>query len=197
MNINFRHPTWNVRRATSESEVWRHLSVLNPTIATLQEVNSIPDSIRENYSVVFEKATNKNGKPQKFGIVILSKYPIESDFALGSEIEWVDAGIKHFSGNLLTCRVTLNENLKINVISVYSPAWRVDPKIYDGFDVSEIKLVNNPDLWVTELLWAGLRTTMQIEKDEWIVAGDFNSSVTFDYMWGGQSRAEMRRLLTG
>jgi endonuclease/exonuclease/phosphatase family metal-dependent hydrolase len=48
----------------------------------------------------------------------------------------------------------------------------------------DIKLKNNPDLWLTEILWAAL-SHKDFRKIPWIIAGDLNSSVTFDTMWKG------------
>jgi len=46
--------------------------------------------------------------------------------------------------------------------------------------VTGIKLTNNRDLWFTEILWALLRNAGISDDTNWIVAGDFNSSVLFD-----------------
>jgi endonuclease/exonuclease/phosphatase family metal-dependent hydrolase len=51
-------------------------------------------------------------------------------------------------------------------------------------DVSSIKLTLNPDVWVADLLWAALRS-IDLHKDLWLVAGDFNLSETFDAWRGG------------
>ena len=58
--------------------------------------------------------------------------------------------------------------------------------------MSEVKLKNNPDVWVTELLWAALQSA-QPTSGPWFVAGDLNSSVTFD-MWRGGPRGNQEIL---
>ena len=40
----------------------------------------------------------------------------------------------------------------------------------------------------TEILWSLLKNTVPQTGDPWIVAGDFNSSPTFDWMWGPKPR---------
>jgi len=50
-----------------------------------------------------------------------------------------------------------------------------------------VKLKQNPDVWVTELMWAALRNE-QLDGVPWIVAGDLNSSITFDTLWGDGPR---------
>lgn len=61
-------------------------------------------------------------------------------------------------------------------------------------DVSEVKLAHNPDVWLTEVLWASLLNA-QDDSDEspWIVGGDLNASETFD-AWRKEGRGN-RQLL--
>ena len=67
------------------------------------------------------------------------------------------------------------------------PAWPIDPERLKGVDVKGIKLSNNHDVWVTEILWAALLSE-NLNELPWIVAGDLNSSVTFDTLWGDGPR---------
>ena len=55
-------------------------------------------------------------------------------------------------------------------------------KCLDGMDVSAVivKLKNNPKLWFTEILWSLLKNAGITDDTNWIVGGDFNSSVKFD-----------------
>ena len=94
--------SWNVRRATKTSAAWKILIDLNPDIALLQEVSSIPDYIYNLFEIKFRKAINKNGKEQKFGTAILVKGKIISELPLSSEYTWVNNELTHFSGNLLS-----------------------------------------------------------------------------------------------
>ena len=67
------------------------------------------------------------------------------------------------------------------------PAWPIDPERLKGVDVKGIKLSNNPDVWVTEILWVALLNE-NLNELPWIVAGYLNSSVTFDTLWGDGPR---------
>jgi exonuclease III len=176
---------WNIRRAGKDSHVWNIIDHYNPDIITLQEVSRIPDFIIEKYSVIERKATKKNGINQKFSTAILSKGEI-FDKSLNSDIQWINNQLDFFNGNLIYSSIKINNRPKINVISVYSPAWPIDKRKLEGIDISRIKLNQNPDVWCTEILWAALKYEDSIAKNEpWIISGDFNSSVTFDYMWSG------------
>lgn len=98
---------------------------------------------------------------------------------LVSEYDWVNSELQKYAGNLLHCKVGLATGEVYNVVSVYSPAWSVATDNYSKEQVEQIKLQQNPDIWVTELLWAGLKNS-NLKFSSWIVGGDFNSSKTFD-----------------
>jgi hypothetical protein len=42
-------------------------------------------------------------------------------------------------------------------------------------------LIQNPKVWVTEILWKVLIDHTHIHDARWIIGGDLNSSETFDY----------------
>ena len=180
--------TWNVRRATSQSPIWSMLLEIAPDIALLQEVGEFPEEVTSQFDTRFEPATRKDGKPQKFGTAVLVQGRIVRDLRLISEYDWVNDELSFFAGNLISCIVLPDNQTPKNVISVYSPAWPVDKDRLANIDVSSVKLENNPDVWCTEILWSGLRGTMPLSDDQWIVGGDFNSSETFDYLWKGGPR---------
>jgi endonuclease/exonuclease/phosphatase family metal-dependent hydrolase len=48
-----------------------------------------------------------------------------------------------------------------------------------------VKLSQNPDVWVTNLLVAALKADPVFTSAQWIIAGDFNSCETFDRWRGG------------
>lgn len=174
--------TWNLNKANSNKiETWNYLRQLNPDLALLQEVNSIPDFIKTEFDYLYKKAVRKNGQPQHFGTAILVKGKIHKQVQLSSEINWVNEELKRFAGNFLAAEIILENGFHTQTISVHSPAWRVAPERLIGIDVDEIKLKNNSDVWATEILWAALRETMQENNSTWIVGGDFNSSATFDF----------------
>lgn len=43
-----------------------------------------------------------------------------------------------------------------------------------------IKLQNNDQIWMTDLLWGALRRQPSLADERWIVGGDFNSAPTLD-----------------
>lgn len=179
--------TWNIRRATKKSSAWDYFSKFNPDISLLQEINSIPEFILNDYSVLQKKALGKTGNPQVFSTVILVKGTINYEIELSTQWDWLNDELKLFDGNLLAANITLSNGESFNVYSVYSPAWPIDKNRLTGIDVTEVKLKNNPDIWATELLWASL-LNQDLKSAPWIIGGDLNSSVTFDYMLGNQPR---------
>lgn len=179
---------WNVHGATqSREDVWSYFLEINADIALLQEVGSVPDSVASVYSVLDRKAVRKNGQPQRFSTVVLVKGLIDKPLFFSTKQDWVNQELERFNGNLIAAEVTLASGDKFRVVSAYSPPWPIDPERLEGVDVSGIKLSNNPDVWVTELLWAAL-SSQDLDELPWIVAGDLNSSVTFDTMWGNAPR---------
>lgn len=95
--------------------------------------------------------------------------------------------LRRFEGNLVAAEVALESGERFKVMSVYCPAWPVDPERLQGVDVSAVKLENNPDMWCTELMWAAL-CNERLDGVPWIVGGDLNSSPTFDWMWADGPR---------
>jgi exonuclease III len=178
--------TWNMRRSSSDSHSWNIIRKLSPDVCLLQEVGGIPKDISDWYKILQEKATNKNGVPQKFSTVILSKEPIEQ-FRLKSSIEWVSKQLDFFSGNFL-CGSTNIDGNKINLISVYSPAWIVNPDNINHSEIKGIKLELAKEIWPTEILYSGLINEKITVDEHWIIGGDFNSSPTFDTLWPGGPR---------
>jgi hypothetical protein len=114
--------------------------------------------------------------------VILARGNIGLPIPLSSRWDWANRELEHFGGNLVAYRLSVG-GADYRVISVYSPAWPVDPLRLEGIDVEAVKLKLNPKVWVTELLWAALLDTA-VGEPPWIVGGDLNSSVTFDFVWG-------------
>lgn len=93
--------TWNIRRAKETSNAWRILADLNPDVALLQEVLSIPKNIKELFDIKFHKAVGKTGKSQKFVTAILVKGKIIDELPLFSEYDWVNRELEYFAGNLV------------------------------------------------------------------------------------------------
>jgi exonuclease III len=164
------------------------LTELAPDVALLQEVNGFPENILSTFDIRFLKAVGKTGKPQRFGTAILVKGKIIDELPLSSKYSWVNKELAHFAGNLVACLAEPTGHAPLKIVSVYSPAWPVDKARLKGIDVTPVKLQNNPDVWVTELVWSALMFASPTAEDRWIVGGDLNSSETFDYMWKGGPR---------
>jgi hypothetical protein len=71
--------------------------------------------------------------------------------------------------------------------SVYSPAWAVGRERLKDVDVSQVNNKVNPDVWVTDVLWAALQNAIS-GNDTWVVGGDCNSSETFDVDWQDRNK---------
>jgi endonuclease/exonuclease/phosphatase family metal-dependent hydrolase len=97
----------------------------------------------------------------------------------------VDAELDRFAGNLVGLELQPDCGPSLKAICVYSPAWPVDRKRLVGIDVTTVRLSQNPDVWVGDLLWAALSLKKPQPDDPWIVAGDFNLCETFDSWRGG------------
>jgi len=186
--------TWNIKRASRTSEVWKFLTELDPDVALLQEVADIPDSVRSSFAIRFRTAIKRRGQPQRFGTAIFVKGTIIDDVPLSSPYEWVNAELQYFSGNLVGCSVKPDGHPTVNAVSAYSPPWPVDRVRISGIDVSSVKLTQNPDVWVTDLLWAALKNAKLSGDQRWVVGGDLNSSETFDATWGSGNAEFLKRM---
>jgi len=72
---------------------------------------------------------------------------------------------------------------EVNVISVYSPAWKLDTSKYKKEDVDKLySPAREGGLRLTEVIQSCMENT-NLTTIPWIVAGDFNSSETFDKNW--------------
>lgn len=179
--------TWNVHRAGKQSAVWGVLQDLNPDVALLQEVGEVPGHISKTFDIAARHATHKTGKPQKFSTAVLIRGKILEEIQLSSEHPWVNREIEFFRGNLMSCRVQPKDQLPLVVVSVYSPAWAVGRERLKNVDVSKVKNKMNPDVWVTDILWAALQNAIS-GNETWVVGGDCNSSETFDADWQDRNK---------
>ena len=177
-----------MRRAKAESSAWQILLDLDPEIALLQEVGAVPERVLEAFSVVASHPRTKAGRPQRFQTAVLSKFPLDASLTLSSELDWVNDEYEHYSGNILSCTSTSGRSGRLNLVSFYSPAWHIPDERLVDTDLSQVKLTNNPKVYVTEILWKLLADSMPSAEGGWIIAGDFNSSTTFDWMWGKKPR---------
>lgn len=173
--------SWNVRRAGTQSEaVWNVFDLINPDIACLQEVTSVPDWIQTKYDSCLVAPKYFTGIDAPYNTAVLSRWPIDSKRFLESSLDWVNKIHDKQYGWLLECTITAENQQQYRVISVHSPAERVPKSVYQEIDISAVKLPQNPDLWFTEILWSLLKDTYKDTGQKWIVGGDFNTSIHFD-----------------
>ena len=173
--------TWNVNKAgESRRELWKMLKREDADIVLLQEVTGIPEWIRNRYQCHSISPWYFGGHNAPFSSAVLSKGSIDATLYLKSELEWVNRIHTERYGWIVGCEITLNSGERFRVVAVHSPAFAIPRDQWADADVSSIKLTNNPELWFTEILWALLRTASIADGTNWIVSGDFNSSVKFD-----------------
>ena len=180
MTAEFRVLTWNCKRAVVKSGVWDYLLELSPDVALLQEVGAIPAKVLAEFECHQQPATGKTGRPQKFNTAVMVRGRIGEPVSLKGLSGWVDAELERFEGNLICRELFPRNGPPVRAVSVYSPAWPIDPKRLAGIDVTGVRLTSNRDLWLADILWASLRHHKLRPTDCWIVAGDFNLSETFD-----------------
>jgi exonuclease III len=191
MSNNVRIVAWNCRRASAKSAAWHYLEELQPDVALLQEVGTLPDQITRGYAVASAVPVADTGRPQGFTTAVLVKGEIKAEVALLPPNEWVARELDFFRGNFVAKHVVLPNGLDLKVISVYSPAFPVARSRLAGIDTTGIQLTQNRDVWATEILWACLKAIEQLAQDRFVVGGDFNSSETFDFLWGKKPRGNV------
>lgn len=93
--------------------------------------------------------------PQRFSTAILVRGTIDAPIKLSSRWDWVNQELEYFRGNLVAYHVKIRDR-EYRVLSAYSPAWPVEAGRLRGINVDPVELKLNPQVWVTELLWAAL-----------------------------------------
>ena len=185
--------TWNCRRALAESPLWAYFRQIDADIALLQEVSAFPPELEALYEIRTAFPRARSGSFQRFSSVLLVKGTIHEPLPLRCSIPWVDAQLRYFGPNLMAFRTKLaGSTVPLSVVGVYSPAWPVAREAYRALDVEDVKLQENPEIWVSDLLVAALREALA-PSEPWIVAGDFNACETFDD-WKGGPRGNRRWL---
>ncbi len=194
MDTNFRIVTWNCRRATMDSGVWDYLLEMDPDVALLQEVGSIPEKVYSIYDCQMHRAATKAGSPQPFSTALLVKGRVGNKLSLPSHEKWIEEELQRFSGNLVAFEIQPHNGSLIKAISVHGPAWPVDRQRLSGIDVTEVRLkLQKRDVYVMDLLWSSLKYQRQELDQPWIIGGDFNLSETFD-LWKGGPRGNREYL---
>lgn len=177
----YRIVTWNCRRASKSSQLWDYLLELDPDVAILQDYGTIPERVLQAYFHAQNTAVSVGrGAPRSFTGILVKGESVE-DIRLSAPTEWVARELEHFREFFTAKRIRLHSGVDLNVISAYSPAFPIDPTRLIGVDTMGIQLTHNRKMWGTELLWASLKALNFTVDDPFIVAGDLNSSETFDY----------------
>lgn len=177
--------SWNCRRAGTGGAVWQYITELAPDIAVLQEVTGIPQHVRDRYDIRLATPENRGGRPQRFQSAMLARGTIGDTVQLQSGLDWVNDELKRFAPNLLAHQVVIDDLPPLTVVAVYSPAWPVSRERLHGKDLSTVKLSQNLDVWVADLLVSALKAQPLGSFSRWIIAGDFNSCESFDVWKGG------------
>ena len=185
--------SWNCHRASARSKVWDYLIELDPDVALLQEVCGIPQFIEDYYSIIQQPPVRKNGSPQNFMTSVLVRGSFGNRIVLKALEPWVNAELARFSGNLVGIEIQPKHGPSLNIICIYSPAWPVDKARLVDIDVTSVRLTQNRNVWVTDLLWAALSLNPPQANDAWIIGGDLNMCETFD-AWGGRPRGNREYL---
>ena len=155
-----------------------HLQELSPDIMLLQEVSSFPNWIENNYIYKYEKSSTKNNVKQIFGNLLAHNAKNMQEIELTTELAWVNKELKRFKGNLFSYNIKLNSNT-LHLISVYSPAWPLNSDLLKQEQIGSVKLTQNRELWLADLLWYALKCNIN-PTEYYIIGGDFNLSTTFD-----------------
>jgi len=173
--------TWNVNRAAeSRPALWDAVRREEADIVLLQEVRGVPADLQSSYNFRVAAPRYFDGSDAPFATAILSKWEMDTRPFLKSQLGWVNRIQSQHHGWILESEVTTGLGITLRVVSVHSPAFPIPTKKLKDADVASIKLANNPRLWITEILWSLLRDLDTPEETNWIVGGDFNSSVLFD-----------------
>ena len=172
--------TWNIKGANAQNPAWEFLKLQAPDIALLQEVGGLPAWINDSYHIHQISPRFIAGHRARFSTVIMSLWPLKTSRFLHSSLDWVNDIHREREGWIVECETIPDNAEPLRLVSVHSPAWPIPRDTIKDIDVSSIKLENNPDLWFTEILWSLLRNENFGDNVQWIVGGDFNTSVFFD-----------------
>ena len=187
--------TWNVNKAgESRPELWQMVQREDADIVLLQEVGRIPGWIWNQYQCHVISPRFFEGHNAPFSSAVLSKGLVDATPYLESELDWVNKIHSERHGWIVGCEITLACGGRFRVVAVHLPAFPIPREQWTDVDASTVKLTNNPQLWFTEILWALLRSAGISNDTNWIVAGDFNSSVKLDEPKDNGNREFLGRL---
>lgn len=161
---------------------------LDPDVALLQDFGTIPDSVLQIYTHARNPKPLDGARAPRHTSGVLVKGRSGEDILLSSPVGWVARELDNLREFFAAKSATLHNGISLKVVSVYSPAFPVDPRRLDGIDTTGIQLTQNRDIWGSELMWAALKTMDVEAEDSFSVGGGLNSSETFDLLWCGGPR---------
>lgn len=166
-------------------DAWRWLfDELKPGLALLQEC-VIPDWVHDRAHVRFGQAYPKSHN-QKWGTALVAIGIPFTPVTLDAAALWFEALGPHatsicsatrLSSWLVGGQIKLDESEDLLVFSLHNPAYPIDRKLLESVDVSNIKLTQNPDVWLQDVVFYFLRENL---NGSLIVGGDFNTSRLLD-----------------
>lgn len=184
--------SWNIRRAAStgpKQRAWIYLAALEPDMVLLQEVGDIPASFWDQYTALHQLAIGKTGRPQRFGSALLVRQGPLTEVALKAPLTWVNDELARLGGFVLAGQANVLGRETV-VVSVHSPAWYLDRPRLSLVDVGDVRLTQNADVWVADLVLAAICPLVAGSRRV-LVGGDFNLSTTFDaWRRGGRGNQE-------
>jgi exonuclease III len=188
MASTFRLVTWNCRRASSTSKLWDYLLELDPDVALLQDYGVVPNHVLQRYTHAINPGfVARNRSPRHMTGVLVKGTEVE-DLPMPAPVDWVARELDTLREFFTAKSVTIDGGITLKVLSVYSPAFPIDRSRLNQIDTRGIQLTQSRDLWATELMWATVKTIQIASEEPFVVAGDLNSSETFDYLWRGGPR---------
>jgi exonuclease III len=174
--------SWNMARCSAKRvNTWTYLLAIDPDIAMLQEVVSIPETVLDRYEHRLVPVTTVTGSPSRYNSVILLKRTQGEFLAhikMRSPFDWVQQELDGaFAGLLCSWELAIKGTL-VNVVNVHSPAHSVPQSRLVGIDTSQVRHVQRSQkVWGTHLLTEAMRN-QDLADDFWFVGGDFNSCVS-------------------
>lgn len=186
----------NCKRAKSISQLRKYILLQKADILLLQEVWELSNAIKDSYPFIIQKTpVNKSWEAQKFHNIIASQYPFWQEIILKSDNERVTKELHHFRNNIFWYEIILENGTPLNTILVYSPARPIDKNRAKEIDTTSIRSRNNPDVYVSDILWYSLREK-KFNNEMWLIWWDFNLSVSFDKKtkWGRWNQHSIDRM---
>jgi exonuclease III len=162
------------------SGLWDYLLELDPDIALLQDFGALPDHVLEQYVHAPNIRAPVANRAPHHNTGLLLRNASAKDLPLPAPSDWVAGELENWQDHFTAKRVSLPSGVALKILSVYSPAFPIDPARMQEVDTTGIQLTQSPDVWGTELLWATLRSMDIANEDPLVVAGDLNSCETLD-----------------